>query len=87
MQNSFILFMFFTLFLQLFLMKKSCKTKKASSEYCLLNVVFQEHSSSYELYFLFLKRWSYLSPHKFSLQMVQFPREKRKKFSTEFEEN
>lgn len=71
MQNSFILFMF----------------KKDSSEHCLLSVVFQEHSSSYELYFLFMKRWSYLSPQKFSLQTVLFPREKRKNFSTESEEN
>jgi len=50
------------------LTKKLCKTNKASSEQCLLNVVFLEPSSSYEQYFLFMERWSYPSPHKFSLQ-------------------
>lgn len=47
--------------------KPLCKTNKSSSEKCLLNFVFLEPSSSCEQYFLFMKRWSYSSPHKFSL--------------------
>lgn len=85
MHNSCIFLMFFTFFLQLsklyFNQKIFCKTKKGSSEQCLLHIVFEESSSSYEQYFLFMKRWSYPCPHKFSLQNGSISkREKEKNF-------
>lgn len=80
MQNSCILFMFFTLFLQLsklyFYKKKLCK---ASSKQCFLNVVFQKPSSNYEWFFFSLRDGVNYLPTSSVYKMVLFPRGTKKK--------